>query len=214
MFISEKPLLILGGGGHAQVLIDNLKKLNSEIIGITDPKLSKGSLILDVPVLGGDDEVLSYSVETVYLVNGVGSVKDSTFRQNIFNKFKPKGYCFASVVHPSAVLPSEIQLSEGVQIMAGAIIQSGSKVGVNTILNTRCVVDHNCVIGDHVHVAPGGILSGSVCVGDNSHIGTGAVVIQGVKIGESCLVGAGSVVVKDIPPGTKVVGVPAKPVNT
>jgi acetyltransferase-like isoleucine patch superfamily enzyme len=71
-------------------------------------------------------------------------------------------------------------------------------------------VDHDCIIGDHAHIAPGVTLSGGVIVGERTHIGTGATVIQGIHIGESSLVGAGALILKDVPQSVTVMGVPAK----
>ena len=74
-------------------------------------------------------------------------------------------------------------------------------------------MDHDCFIGNHVHIAPGSILSGTVSVGDCTHLGTGCTVIQGKTIGNRVLVGAGSLVVKNIKSDMKVLGVPAREVN-
>ena len=41
-------------------------------------------------------------------------------------------------------------------------------------------------------------------------IGSGATILSNVSIGENAIVGAGSVVTKDVPPGSIVVGNPAK----
>ncbi len=43
-----------------------------------------------------------------------------------------------------------------------------------------------------------------------SSIGSGATILSNVSIGENAIVGAGSVVTKDVPPGSIVVGNPAK----
>lgn len=204
-------LIIIGAGGHAKVLIEALLASSAVIKGIVDsnPMLA-GSRILGVPVLGGDDVVVEFTPSQIQLVNGVGSIGLPSLRQRLYEKFKILGYDFATVVHPSAVVTSDVVLGEGSQIMAGAVIQPGSHIRCNTIINTRASVDHDCIIGDHVHISPGVTLSGGVDIGAGSHIGTGATLIQGISIGRGCLVAAGAVVVKDIADGARVRGVPAR----
>lgn len=205
------PVIILGAGGHAKVLVEVLLKSGKVIAGIVDPDLTLvGTNILGVPVLGCDEVVNGYSTTDFHLVNGLGSVSVPLKRQQLFDRFKALGYFFATVIHPSAIIASDAVLSEGTQIMAGTVIQPGCRIGINSILNTRASVDHDCIIGDHVHVAPGVTLSGGVSVGSRSHIGTGATVIQGISIGIGCLIAAGSVVTKDVCDGAKVRGVPAR----
>jgi sugar O-acyltransferase (sialic acid O-acetyltransferase NeuD family) len=209
---TQLPVIILGGGGHAKVLVDILLSAHRQILGYTDPDETR-SPILDVKRLGDDEVVLNYRPEEAHLVNGVGSVASTLLRKKIYDRFNAKGYSFASVIHPSATIASGVQLSEGVQIMAGAILQPGSSVGTNAIINTGAIIDHDCVLGAHAHIAPGAVLSGCVRVDSGAHIGTGACIIQGVSIGAGGVVGAGAVVINDVPPGVTTVGVPAKPVG-
>lgn len=205
------PVIVLGAGGHAKVLIEALLRSSRVIAGIVDanPQLVGGDL-LGVPVLGADDVVEGFRPAEVQLVNGLGSVGAVNRRQLLFEKFKPMGYTFATVIHPCAVIASDVTLGEGAQVMAGAVIQPGCRIGIDTIINTRASVDHDCAIGDHVHISPGATLSGAVTVGARCHIGTGATVIQGISIGADCLVAAGAVVVRHVADGTKVRGVPAR----
>jgi sugar O-acyltransferase (sialic acid O-acetyltransferase NeuD family) len=205
------PVLIVGGGGHAKVLIETLRLQSITILGIIDADSSKiGTDVSGIRIIGDDKVISGYKPETLLLVNGIGSVHLPKIRTAVFEKFKAKGFTFAAVIHPSAVVASDVLLGEGVQIMAGAVIQPGSDIGANTIVNTNASVDHDCLIGSHVHLSPGVTLSGNVRVGDAVHLGSGATVIQGVTIAKNCLVGAGSVVVHDIPDDTEVMGVPAK----
>ena len=81
---------------------------------------------------------------------------------------------------------------------------------VNVIVNTGAIVEHDCVIGDHVHMATGSRLCGAVHVANGAHIGAGSIVREGISIGAGAIVGAGALVVKDVEPGTVVVGVPAR----
>lgn len=208
------PVIILGAGGHAKVLIDALLASSAVIAGIVDSDLTlTGNTVLGVPVLGGDDVVGAFLPAEIRLVNGLGSVGLPVKRRQLFERFKDRGYTFATVLHPSAVVASDVLLGEGAQVMAGAVIQPGCRIGINSIVNTRASVDHDGMIGDHVHIAPGVTLSGGVKIGAGSHLGTGTVVIQGIAIGEMSLVGAGSLVLKDVAPGVTVFGVPAKMVK-
>ena len=207
----RRPVIILGGGGHAKVAIGALLAAGVPILGIADPDPSlTGRTVLGVPFLGDDEAVLAHPPGTVELVVGLGSTGLPEKRASLFEAFKKRGYSFASVISPSAVVGVEVVLLEGAQVMAGAVIQPGTTIGRNAIVNTRASVDHDCVIGAHTHIAPGVTLSGFVHVGEGSLIGTGASVIQGIHIGKGCLVGAGSVVLQDLPDGTKAWGVPAR----
>jgi sugar O-acyltransferase (sialic acid O-acetyltransferase NeuD family) len=205
------PVIIVGGGGHAKVLISAMRAANMEIQGIadSDPKL-KGKSVLGIPVLGDDGWLADQNPKKTSLVLGVGSVAIPEARKKLFENLKKKGFSFKTVIHPTAIVADEVKIGEGAQIMAGAIIQPGTQISDNVIVNTGVIVDHDCVLGTHVHLAPGVTLSGGVEVGAESHLGTGAVVKQGIRIGRKCLVGAGSVVVEDLPDGVTAKGVPAR----
>lgn len=206
------PVIVIGAGGHAKVLVDALGQLGRRILFVTEESPGRfGQLMRGVPIEGTDSLILDYDLDAVELVNGVGSVAQPHQRQQVFERFLYRGYRFATVIHPTATVSADTIIADGVQIMAGAVVQPGVLIGANTILNTSCSIDHDCTIGAHTHIAPGVTLSGNVAVGPGGHIGTGATVIQGMTVGNGALVGAGAVVVKDVAPGAKVVGVPARP---
>jgi len=212
--ISNKPVIVIGAGGHARVLISSLKASRREISGILDPDVKLiGQTIAGIPVLGNDETISNYAPDSVELVNGIGSVATLEKRKAIYMKFKNAGYSFARVVHPSAAVMEDVQLGEGVQIMAGAVVQTGCTIGNNAVINTGALIDHDCIIGAHVHIAPGAVLSGGVAIGEMSHIGAAATIIQGIKIAERVVVGAGAVAIKDITTGKKVAGNPAKDIQ-
>jgi sugar O-acyltransferase (sialic acid O-acetyltransferase NeuD family) len=205
----RKPVIILGAGGHAKVLIDALQQLKSPILGITDPR-SEIQMLMGIPVLGDDDKILDYSPQDVLLVNTLGSIKNTGARRKLYDTWKTKGYHFATVVHPKAILAPDVQLAEGVQVLAGAIINTGTQIGKNSIINTGSILEHDCNIGSHIHIAPGVRIAGQVHIGDNSHIGIGSTIIQNLTIGENCLIAAGAVVVTSCQDNLLMMGVPAK----
>jgi acetyltransferase-like isoleucine patch superfamily enzyme len=53
-----------------------------------------------------------------------------------------------------------------------------------------------------------------IVVGSNVYFGNNSLVLPGVTIGDHCVIGAGSVVTRDVPSGTVVAGVPARPIRT
>ncbi len=208
-----KRIIILGSGGHARVLISLIRAADRyEISGILDPGLKREAMVLDVPVLGGDDLLSRQIKEGITLACiGVGSVGDNSKRARLYKTVKEIGFSVPCQIHPQAIVKeNEVNLSEGVQVMAGVIIQSGSFVRENTIINTGSIVEHDCVIGKHVHICPGAVISGGVIIGDSTFIGAGATIIQGIKIGDNSVVAAGAVVVNDVGDGLKVKGVPAE----
>ena len=211
---TRRQLIVLGAGGHAKVLICALRLAGAPLLGITDPAAQVAQhSVLGVPVLGDDERVFAYPPQEVELVNGLGCVTSSASRRELFERFSSRGYTFTTVKHPAAIISPYTSLGEGAQCMAGAIIQAGGTVGANSILNTGSQVDHDCQIGNHVHIAPGAILAGDVHVADGAIIGAGAVLIQGIHIGAGALVGAGAVVHRRVASGERVAGVPARPMN-
>lgn len=193
------PVIIIGGGGHGRVILDALLCAGTPILGVVDPdpgvaaKLPRG-----VPWLGGEEVLLRYSPETHRLANGIGGIGEPR-RRAAFERFVAAGYGFVRVRHPSATLACDVALADGCQIMAGAVVQTAAQIGANAIINTRAAVDHDCIVGEHCHVAPGAVLCGDVTVGAGTHVGAGAVVIQGVRVGRFSIVGAGAVILSDVP---------------
>lgn len=55
---------------------------------------------------------------------------------------------------------------------------------------------------------------GRIHVGERTFIGCRSIIMPNVTIGKRCVIAAGSVVTKDVPDGTVVAGIPAKPIMT
>lgn len=209
----DSRIILIGGGGHAKVLIDLIKLSGQfEIAGILDTKLKQGSQVSGITVLGGDDlltELYEKGVKNACIA--VGSTKDNSNRKILYEKAKQCGLAVPLLIHPHAIVSkSETMISMAVQIMAGAVVQPGSAIGENTIINTGAIVEHDCKVGSHIHVCPGAVISGGCSIGEGAFIGAGATVIHGISIGRNAIIAAGSVVVSDVPDGVVVKGAPAR----
>ncbi len=204
-------VILLGGGGHARALADCLRLSGRRLLGFTDPQAGQ-QLAPGIPWLGADDTLSSYDPTSVELINGRGSTGSTRARRQLFAAWCARGFRFAAIYHPSAVLSElDVALGEGCQVLAGAIIGPGVRLASNVLVNNRAVVEHDCQVGSHSHIATGAVLCGSCRIGEGVHIGAGACIIQGISIGDGAIIAAGSVVTRDVEPMTLSAGVPAVP---
>ncbi len=214
--LESKPrCVIIGGGGHARVLIDCIQLSGCAIIhGILEREGRSGD-VFGLPILGGDDRLPALSREGVtHFAVGVGGAGDNGPRQRLFELACAHGLTPLTVVHPTAIVSPLATIGAGGQLLPGAIVNAGARLDVNCLINSGAIVEHDCVVGDHVHIATGARLASTVQIGRAAHIGAGATVRQCVTIGEGAIVGAGAVVIHDVPPWTVVAGVPARVLRT
>jgi sugar O-acyltransferase (sialic acid O-acetyltransferase NeuD family) len=203
-------IVVIGGGGHAKVLISVLRKTSWKILGYTDAE-ARGAL-LQAPYLG-DDRILPDILRghpDAGAILGVGKISVSPTRLRLHACLESLGFALPVIVSPHALVNTEVDLGAGTVVFDGAVINTGTVAGRSCIVNTNATLEHDCNLGDDVHIAPGATVSGGVNIGNDCVVGAGAVVIQGVSICGGCLIGAGSVVTADLTaPGTYV-GAPAR----
>lgn len=200
-----KPLILLGAGGHAKVLADLILAAGGQIVGVLDRHAVSGLWHFGIPLLGDDNVLDQYSPSQIDLALGIGSLVGHNLRFTLLQRFVQRGYAFPALVHPHAYVAREVRLDEGVQTMAGAVVQPGVHLGAHVIVNTHASIDHDCLISEHVHIAPGAVLGGEVKVGARVQIGPGAVIGRGVQIGDDAVIGAGASIVRDVPSGVRVI---------
>lgn len=192
----KKDIILIGGGGHCKVVIDAIRKSGDfNVYGILDPNITAGETILGVKVLGADNIIPGLSAKGIkYAFISIGSIGDCSKRKKIDAMLKKAGLKLPAIVHPGAIVAEGARFEEGTFIAAGSVIGPDVKIGRNVIINTLSSVDHDCIIGDFVHIAPGVTLSGGVNIGDETHVGTGANVTQYLIIGQRCMIGAGQTI--------------------
>lgn len=203
---SNRKIVVLGYSGHGFVVTEALLQQGFELIGYADScKREKNPY--SIPFLGDERSVdFKWSSQVSYAL-GVGNNK---IREGLAKRVRSNGGQLVSIIHPEASISKDLQLGNGSFIARNAAINPLVKVGSNVILNTSCVIDHECIIEDNVHIAPGAVLAGNVKVGKGAFVGANCVVKEGVFIGEGSIIGAGSVIIADVEASTIVVGNPGK----
>ena len=203
--------MVVGGGGHAKVVISIVSKLKHlRILGYTD--LKDQGAVLGVPYLGCDRELVALSAERKKLtaVLALGQVGLGKARYECWTRLHSPALSFPLIISPAAIVNEGASGGEGAVVMDGAVINTGAIIGRGAIVNTNSTIEHDVVLADWVHVAPGATISGGVTVGQFSMIGAGATVIEGIKISADCVIGAGATVVSDLEEPGVYVGCPAR----
>ncbi len=208
--MNRNKIVVVGGGGHAKVIISILIKLKKfKIIGYTD-KVNTGN-ILGFNYLGNDD-ILGDLYNKKKLRNaaiGIGQLQNVHSRRIIVNRLIKIGFEIPPIISPKAIINKNVTIGDGTVIMDGVVINTGTEIQKYCIINTNSSVDHDCKIGDFVHIAPGVTICGGVQIGMNTIVGAGTSIIQNRIICENSIIGAGAVVINNcLKPGTYM-GIPA-----
>ncbi|MBQ4581762.1 MAG: acetyltransferase [Oscillospiraceae bacterium] len=198
----REKVMLIGGGGHAKVIMDIVQACGDTVVGLLDDGIEIGTVVQGVPVVGAAIDAEKFT-DCRFIV----AVGNNVIRHRIVDALALRWY---TAVHPSAVISPNAVIGEGSVVMPAAVVNAGAKVGRHCIINTAAVVEHDNVIGDYAHVSCGAVLTGAVHVGEEALVGAAAVVRNNVHICAGCIVGAGSVVITDMKEKGTYAGIPAR----
>jgi sugar O-acyltransferase (sialic acid O-acetyltransferase NeuD family) len=208
----QKPIWIIGNGGHA-------KSLATVLWGLSQ---SLGDITHVVPVVSPVEIRNSEISESTALQSGSKKSVDVFFgflgedldaRKKKILEYLGTGFTISGFVARTAFVSPGVEADGSAQIFEGSYIGPDSKIERHCVINTGATVEHDCVIGEFSHISVRAVVLGSVFVGKQVFVGAGSILLPGVTIGDGATIGAGAVVTKDVAPNTKVVGSPARPIS-
>jgi FlaA1/EpsC-like NDP-sugar epimerase len=132
--MSEK-LLLIGGGGHCKTVIEAFESRNNfEQIGIIDLPENIGKYILDCKVIGSDQDLkqLRHKYNNAFI--SMGSIGDPSKRIALFRLLQELQFKLPTIIDKTAYVSPYAKISEG------------TFVGKSAVVNADTVVDHCAIL--------------------------------------------------------------------
>lgn len=209
-------LLVIGGGGHAKVVVDawSIAGHHPVRIEVRDDDASRAGDLLEgcpvlVPAIPSVPNPRSGASSADGIVGFHVAVGSNVARRALWVRAESALLRPVTVVHPHASVARSAVLEPGCFVAAQAVVGPGARIGRGAIINHGAVVDHDCVVGEFAHVAPMASLSGAARLGAGSLLGSGARILPGIIVGAGSVIGAGAVVTQPVGDCKTAVGVPA-----
>lgn len=202
MSVRKQRLCLFGAGGHGRVVAAQVLRSEGRDVCFADSRLAPGTMVGGIQVNWSaipdvrDCELIvtigRNSTRAALQAEGEGmGLQLSTFIADPHNYFGSA---------PGA----------GSMVLAGAIVTLDAQIHKGVIVNSGAIVEHDVVIGDFCHLAPGSVIAGGATIGSQVFVGANATVLPGVSVAAGTTIGAGAVVNRDIVASGVYVGVPAR----
>jgi serine O-acetyltransferase len=159
----------------------------------------------DIRVVFEKDPAARSSLEVILTYSGLHAVWAHRIAHKVF---KRRWFFLARVISQISRFFTGIEIHPGAQIGRRFFIDHGMGV----------VIGETCIIGNDVTIYQGVTLGGTgkekgkrhPTLEDHVLVATGAKVLGSLTIGKNSKVGAGSVVLQNVPPDATVVGIPGR----
>lgn len=208
----RSKIAIFGSGGFGREVLQLIRDVNVSqatwtCVGfIVDSGFSSQTLVHGLPVLGGIEWLEKNPDVDIVVAVGSSSTRFKIVR-NIRDRCQNN---FATLVHPRAWIGENVKLGAGSIVCAGALITTDIEISEHVQVNIGATIGHDAQLCEFVTLNPGVNVSGNVTLKEGVEVGTGSVIIPGCVIGGWSIVGAGSVVTKPIAGNCTAVGAPSR----
>ena len=203
----DNKSIIIGYSGHAYVVGDSYISNGNKIDYYTNlVEVFKNPFNLEYLGCETDLNFKGWEMGLNFII-GIG---DNNLRYKVGQLILSKFQLIENVIDSNAIISKTANIGIGVFASKGVLVNAFSKINDFAILNTGCIVEHECEIGTAAHIAPGAVLAGNVKIGKRTFVGANSVIKQGVEIGDDVIIGAGSVIIENIVSNSKIVGNPGR----
>ena len=164
-----RKLLILGAGGYGKTVADVARQLGSydKIAFLDDGKVGQSG------VLGNCGDVFSLADDETDVYPAFGN---NETRMNWIRNLLDNAIPVPTLVHPDSYVSPCAALGIGVTVLPKAVVNTGVTVKNGCIINIGALIDHDSVVEEGCHLAPGAIVKAENRIPAGSKIDSGEVI--------------------------------------
>lgn len=206
-----KRIAIIGSGDLGQQITSHIHHdTDDKVVAYFDHFRSKGTLVNDIPVIGGNDDIIiQYNSDRFDAILIAIGYNHMNVRKYLFEELKDH-IPFYTFVHSSVLLDTSAVIGRGSVVFPRCLIDQRVLVGENVLLNVSVTVCHDSNIGSHSFIAPAVAVAGFVKIGDQCNIGVNSTIIDNIVIAGQTQIGGGTVIITNIEQAGLYVGNPAR----
>ena len=194
-----EKIIIIGTGNNSKEVAAFIRRYNLfEIVGYAvNKKYLKENEYEGLPVYASEDLEQCVDKRSVLLFIGIAwGQRLNQVRKDIFDELKAKGFSFANLIAPQAVVMSE-KTGEGNWFHDFCYVSHDTQIGDNNEFRAFSTIGHYTTVGSHNHFSKCTI-GGATKIGDCNFVGMQAIVYNRVNVGNKNFIGAGTIVKKDL----------------
>jgi sugar O-acyltransferase (sialic acid O-acetyltransferase NeuD family) len=221
--VSARKLLIIGAGGFGAVAASLADDINAiaiardraipwEVVGYADSDPAKRGTQLGGRMVHGTIDEIGRAIGGSELCFFC-AIGDNNARARIVRIAEKFGWKPATLVHPTAVLASNVEIGAGSYIGPAAVISFNTKIGAHVVIDMHVSIGHDAVLNDFCAVFPGARISGRCSLGEYALVGSNATLLPETCVRERAVVGASSLAHGLVETDTTILGVPGRVVH-
>ena len=155
-----KSLLIIGAGGHGQVVAECAEACGYEKIDFLDDK--------HPDAVGRIDQADGLSVGYDGVIVSIGN---NGIRRELIERLEASRAPLITLIHPRAYVSPRASVGSGSIVLPGTVIHTNANIGKGCIISIGALIDHDAVVEDFSHINTGAIVGAGKSVGGKVEVG-------------------------------------------
>jgi len=205
-------IVIIGGGDFAKKLVRLLGSTGAyDLLGYTDYR-DHGDLY-GAKYLGDDSVLPKLIAQNPCCCAAIGFAGNLAYverKLQVVDQLTSMGFGLPTIISPRAQIAEGVEIDGGTVVFDEALADAGAKIGPHCVLNLRCLICHDSVVGAFATISPSAVLGGGSTIGQHTFVGMNATINPYVNVGDYCVIGSGAVVTRDCPQMGTYIGNPAR----